>query len=674
ERGRLIRSGRAAARVALVWLAATVTLLVLDDLMAGFALDSRWLALLIALCLGLLYALVWPLIMRIALGFTVITLGLGGLLLSGLLVLGVFLAVPGAQIRGLPTAILIAVWLTVSTAFVSSLLSIDEDELFFRRVARRVRRRGVWASDAGTPGVIYLQIDGLGYDVLRRALRDGNVPNLARWVRSGSHRVSVWHTDWSSQTGASVLGIMHGANTGVLGFRYYDKPAGRLVAVSRPSDAADLERRHSDGRGLLSDGGAAHGNLFTGDAAHVSFTMSAPIRRKGRLGAGYYAYFANPVNAGRTAAMYVLEVGRELVAAARQRRSDVWPRVDRGGIYPLIRPATTVISRDVITAAISEDMIAGRPAVYADFLGYDEVGHHSGIERYDVLEVLRSIDQQIGRLARVSQLAPRPYHFVILSDHGLTQGPSFTDRFGYTFDSFVRAAADSSPHTQPEPGDGKGTKIARRRNEHSSSPQVCAAGGQQQIFDEDITIVYSGHLATIALMKIDGRATAEDIDLLYPHLLTRLRDHPGVGFLLVASRTDGGMVLGRSGSLRLDTGEVTGADPLAGYGPHAREQVARTHDFDNCADIIVNSAYDPETDEASAFEMHVASHGALGGPQSHGFLLYPCEFSPPPDPIVGAVALHQVLRRWRADLVESGVEAVPAPVLAEAGRVPSMDA
>ena len=72
--GRLIRSGRALARVILVWLAATVTLLVLDDIMSGFVLDSRWLALLIALCLGLIYALVWPLIMRIALGFTVVTL------------------------------------------------------------------------------------------------------------------------------------------------------------------------------------------------------------------------------------------------------------------------------------------------------------------------------------------------------------------------------------------------------------------------------------------------------------------------------------------------------------------------------------------------------------------------------------------------------------------------
>ncbi len=647
--GRLIRGGRSLARVLLVWLAGTLTILVLDDIMAGFELRERWVAPVIALCLGLLYALLWPLIMRIALGFTVITMGLGSLLLSGLLVLGVFVAVPGAQIRGLPTAILIAVWLTISTGFVSSLLAIDEDELFFRRTARRMRRRNRGAAQQPTPGVIFVQIDGLGHDVLRRALRDGNVPNLARWVRSGSHRVDKWHTDWSSQTGASVAGILHGSNAGILGFRWYDKPTGRLMAVSRPSDAADIERRITDGHGLLSGGGAAHGNLFTGDAAHVSVTMSAPIRRKGRLGAGYYTYFANPINAGRTASMYVIDVVRESIAGARQRRNDVWPRVDRGGIYPFIRPAATVITRDVVTAAISGDMINGRPAVYADFLGYDEVGHHSGIERYDVLHVLRTIDQQIGRLARVSQLASRPYRFVILSDHGLTQGPSFTDRFGYTFDAFVRAASQSSPEAEPGP-DGARAKAGARRNEHSSSDQIRAAGGQEQISGEDITIVYSGHLATIALLQIQGRATIEDIEPAYPHLLTRLREHPGVGFVLVDSRDRGGMVLGADGSLRLDTGEVTGSDPLAGYGPHAREQVVRTHGFDNCADIMVNSAYDPESDEASAFEMHVASHGALGGPQSEAFLLYPTDFTRPAGPVVGAERLHRVLTGWRADL------------------------
>lgn len=664
--GRLIRSGRALARVVLVWLAATITLLVLDDLMAGFTLNQRWLAPLIALALGLFYALLWPLIMRIALGFTVVTLGLGGLLLSGLAVLGIFVAVPGAQIRGLPTAILVAVWLSVTTGIVSSLLSIDEDELFYRRAVRRMRRRTRTNDSEPSPGVIYLQIDGVGYEVLRRALRDGNVPNLSRWVRTGTHRLTMWHTDWSSQTGASVAGILHGSNDGILGFRWYDKPAGRVIAVSKPADAADIERRHSNGRGLLSGGGAARGNLFTGDATHVSFTMSAPFRRKGRLGAGYYSYFANPINAVRTAAMSVLEMGREMLAAARQRRHDVWPRVSRGGIYPIVRPATTVIARDVITAAISEDMIAGRPAVYADFLGYDEVGHHSGIERYDVLEVLRRIDQQIGRLARVSQLAARPYHFVVLSDHGLTQGPSFTDRFGYAFDAFVRAASQASPHAQPKSAHEtkaktKADRDLRHLSEHAPTTQVGAVAGQEEVSDDDMAIVYSGHLATIALLEIDGRAVAEDIDQLYPNLLTRLRRHPGVGFLLVASRGFGGMVLGPEGSLRLDTGEVTGVDPLAGYGPHAREQVARTNGFGNCADIMVNSAYDPETDEASSFEMHVASHGAIGGPQSHGFLLYPSHFKPPPEPLLGAEDLHRVLRDWR---LAFGATGAPSPTAA----------
>ena len=70
--------------------------------------------------------------------------------------------------------------------------------------------------------------------------------------------------------------------------------------------------------------------------------------------------------------------------------------------------------------------------------------------------------------------------------------------------------------------------------------------------------------------------------------------------------------------------------------------------------IIVRTSWStvrttPETDEASAFEMHVASHGALGGPQSQGFLLYPRGFSPPSGPIVGAERLHRVLRDWRAD-------------------------
>ena len=99
------------------------------------------------------------------------------------------------------------------------------------------------------PGVLFLQIDGLGHDVARRAVRDGSMPTLAAWLRAGSHVLTAWHTDWSSQTGAACCGILHGSNHDILGFRWYEKDRDHVVRVSAPEDAAALERRHSDGRG-----------------------------------------------------------------------------------------------------------------------------------------------------------------------------------------------------------------------------------------------------------------------------------------------------------------------------------------------------------------------------------------------------------------------------------------
>jgi hypothetical protein len=111
-------------------------------------------------------------------------------------------------------------------------------------------------------------------------------------------------------------------------------------------------------------------------------------------------------------------------------------------------------------------------------------------------------------------------------------------------------------------------------------------------------------------------------------------------------------VLGRDGVRRLDApgaDAVTGADPLAGYGPHAAELVRRTDGFAHCPDILINSRYNQITDDASPFEVHVGSHGGLGGGQSRGFLMYPATL-PRPGMIVGAEQLHRVVRDWLTHL------------------------
>ena len=124
-------------------------------------------------------------------------------------------------------------------------------------------------------------------------------------------------------------------------------------------------------------------------------------------------------------------------AAARQRRRDVRPRGHRSLSYAFMRAGLSVFVRDFTVHSIISDMMMGVPAVYACFAGYDEVAHHSGLERADTMEVLRKLDQQFGRIARARQYAARPYEIVVLSDHGQTQGATFLQRNGYGLDELV---------------------------------------------------------------------------------------------------------------------------------------------------------------------------------------------------------------------------------------------
>lgn len=255
ETGRLLRGGRLIARLVLVWVLVAVALHLLDLWLEDFAMPRWWQPTAFAAMLGLLSAVVWPLILRIALPVAMFTLGIGSFLLLGAGILGISFAMPGVMIANLRTAVVVAIVMSAVAALVSSALALDEDEVFFRRAARRLRR-GEGAEEDQPPGVLLLQIDGLGYDTVRRAVRDGDLPTLASWLAEGSHVLTDWHCDWSSQTGASVCGLLHGSNEDILGFRWYEKDRDHVMACAHPADAAEIERRHSDGTGLLEIGRA----------------------------------------------------------------------------------------------------------------------------------------------------------------------------------------------------------------------------------------------------------------------------------------------------------------------------------------------------------------------------------------------------------------------------------
>ena len=133
-------------------------------------------------------------------------------------------------------------------------------------------------------------------------------------------------------------------------------------------------------------------------------------------------------------------------------------------------------------------------------------------------------------------------------------------------------------------------------------------------------------------------------------MISVLRDHPGIGFLLVRSEQHGALAIGAGGVNYLDGQRVEGEDPLLPFGPRAADHVARTDGFPHCPDIVVNSTYWQDSDEVAAFEELVGSHGGMGGSQSYPFLLHPRELPVPSKEMVGAQRVHRQLRAWLAQL------------------------
>jgi hypothetical protein len=169
-------------------------------------------------------------------------------------------------------------------------------------------------------------------------------------------------------------------------------------------------------------------------------------------------------------------------------------------------------------------------------------------------------------------------------------------------------------------------------------------------------VLASGGLGLVYLTASEHRLSKHEIDDLHPELIPALVGHPGIGFVLVRTGEDDGVVLGPDGSRTLGDGSVSGEDPLGTFGENAVHHLLRTHGFSHCPDLLVNCMYDPDANEIAPFEEFMGSHGGIGGWQSHPFALVPASWTGPVEPIVGAGAMHQALRGW---LGETGLEVRP---------------
>jgi uncharacterized membrane protein YvlD (DUF360 family) len=627
-----------------------------------------------AIALGLLNLLVRPVFLGLFAGVSVIAVAIATIVfqiatflllprfIDELVVSGVIAALVASLIYALVNTILVAIF------------SITSDDSYFAVLMQQLAARRADVVRSNTAGLVIIQIDGLAEPILARQVRAGRVPHLSDWLRSGRYVLDGWEALLPPTTPASQAGILHGNNDGIPAFRWYEKADGRLMVANHPEDAMVVAARISNGEGLLSNDGASVGNLFSGDAVRSYISMATIKDKDQGLGKSetFMSFFASPYNYLTTIVLFVAEILKEYVQARRQVRRGIVPRMHRGMPYPVARAATNVALRDVSTALVIEEMYRGAPMIYVDYTDYDEIAHHSGPERGETFDALDGVDRAIATIEKASRHAPRPYRFVIVSDHGQTLGATFLQRYGKTLGDVIRdlmgggtVVHESAARVEEwgqtnaflsELTQAKGVSgnLARTALRSQSSGGVVELGPTQgpdappaaaAAERPDLIAIASGNLGLVYFPRMPGRVSIEQLAATYPGLVESLAAHPGIGAMLVRSEAHGSVVVGAQGINYLHEDRVEGVDPVAHYGGRSREAFLRLDGMAHVPDLSIVSLYDPVFEEVAAFEELIGSHGGLGGPQTRPLIIHPVDWSLDEE-LVGADAVYRQIRRW----------------------------
>jgi hypothetical protein len=655
-RDRRLRGGDLGRLVA-TWVLATIALSVTGALLPDLSATSLWSYAAVAAVAGVVGLVLRPFLVEVSARVGWLAVMLLALVGQAAIMYVAILLVPGVEATGL--AALTATWISafVATAVAWAATAGTEDGLVGSLARRGRRPRPV--ADPDVDGVLFVQMDGVPFPVLHWALQSGALPNIRRWLYSGDYQLRAWTPQLPCTTPASQLGILHGTVAGIPAFRWYDRDLGRILVANRPADARVIEERASTGQGLLHEDGVSISNLFTGDADRSLMTMSRVGLERGttQTRRAFAWFVSTPSGFMRSFSRTLAEIVKERWQARRQVKRDIDPRVHRGWTFAFLRGVTNALLRDLNTALVVEEMHRGTKCIYVDYVDYDEIAHHAGMFRPESLGALDGLDTTLGVLARLAATAPRRYRLVALSDHGQSQGTTFADRYGQTLGELCSSLMDADVQSVDASveGLGRADSIAGDIGTGGLSGKVATRADQKLVEaqqtdvptdatgEEPVVVLGSGNLGLLYL-RGDRRWTLDELDDAWPRLVPGLAAHPGIAFVAGLDAEGVPWAIGSAGRHDLATGEVLGEDPLAPFGAHAPRVLRRALVMPEAPDLYVNSSMDPITNDVSAFEGLVGSHGGLGGWQDNAVLLAPNDLmADVPERIEGADELHQVL-------------------------------
>lgn len=661
---------RSALQLALRWLVTVLSMGIIAWILPGISFASsetmpRWAVISLAvLLLAVVNTLVRPIVMLFARPLGWIVVLLVAFFLSAVTIVLTANLLPGFN-ASFGSALLAGIVLAFLNSILSGVLDINEPGSWYQnQIRRQAAKRPFDTSTNPGRGLMLVEIDGLSYWHMRKAIDEGRMPTLQAMIDEDGYQLSRVDCGLPSMTSSCQAGIMFGENHDIPAYRWYDKSKQKLYVSA--NDAPELNRRYAHGQGLMR-GGSSILNMFDGDAKTSLFTMSnmftGTAEDKKDRADDISTLVLNPYFLSRAFFLFLADFVRELWEALQQKVKNVEPRLNRlAEYYPFVRAAMCGMMREMSSNIAMLQMYRGAPVIYMLYLGYDEVAHHSGPWTTDAFGDLGRLDNSLAQLRKVTRGdTPRPYEFIVLSDHGQSFGATFKQRYGLSIKDFIVTQLPKGTTVAQSIGGDRGGSSLRgvaaelagvaQSKQANVFDKTAAKQGQKLaelgVEEEDkdvsakkasVTAYGSGNACQVYFDLYPRKIKLSELEAAYPGMVDALVGHEGIG-LVCAYEDDGSILaLGKAGRRNLNTGEVTGQDPLqpfvreSGPGTATIEkrvwQLKRVMEFPSAGDLwVISTWYEDGT--VAALEELIGNHGGLGGEQTDAFLFHPPDLTVP---------------------------------------------
>lgn len=485
-------------------------------------------------------------------------------------------------------------------------------------------------------GLVIVHIDGLGYDYLVEAIKQGRMPFVSELLEKEGYEILRYRSGLPSTTPFVQAGILYGNNSDIPSFRWWDKQSGVYVSFGGRSTFNHVAHKYFRDCEPLTAGGAAIATCYPAAAAA---TYRLAYREHGRSVSQERFTYRHVITNWALNPINLLDWVRHGLWQIWIGNFEYWRARLRGRpaakMYVISDMLEEILLHQLTRFAVVEAMEGKYPVIYGAFYAYDETAHAFGPQSDYASRVLHHVDNTIRRIAlrrRHDGPDARDYELVILSDHGQIDTVPFEQKYGYRPADLL---AEWLPTYEVE--EFRGKKITPR-----------------QAIDGHIVLTYSGGLGHLYFRDLCWRLQYDEVEERFPGLVKQVATTPGIGLVLMRDGAND-LLITKEEQIRINSsrGLPRAARNLLGRFDKpeiAAQELSKLNSFDRSGDLIIFGDY--EDHHQINFETQVGGHGSLGGEQQFPFIMAKREWRLNTSDVTCASDLYPLLRRLRDRLVK----------------------